>query len=412
VSARLPLAVVVDLNKTGAATARCLGRAGLRVTGAHGVGYPAIGARSRYVSAPHVQPGLAPTALLNVLRRFAGDTGDKAVIFCATDEAVDFCSRHRGALEDRFHLPAARSAALHELLDKGLQGTVAARGGLSVPPTIVVHQDDGANLAELADVPLPAIVKPANSLLGYKRFMGVESTRSGLEARVASTLPRCPHLVVSAYVPGDASANRTVMGLARRAGPPIGVMVTRKLRQVPRLAYGSASLAETCVDDELVDLAARFVRETGVTGPFELEFKREHGTGRAWFLEANFRFSALVGMTAAGDMNLPHLVYLDAIGAPVPEPPPEPPRVRWVDELRDWRLCASGEVSLDELLHGYADVNCPSLFDRDDPGPFEMALHEARREAGADRPLFDRVLEHLLTTWNSRPCGASAGVST
>jgi predicted ATP-grasp superfamily ATP-dependent carboligase len=272
-----------------------------------------------------------------------------------------------------------------------------------VPTTVAVRHGDAASLEALADVPLPAIVKPGNSLLGYKRFMGVESTRAGLESRVAATLPRCPYLLVSSYVPGGADANRTVMGIARRAGAPIGLTVTRKLRQVPMLAYGSASLAETCEDDELAALAARFVGDAGLTGPFELEFKREHGAGRAWFLEANVRFSALVGLAAASGVNLPHLAYLDAIGAPLPAVPQERPRVRWVDELRDWRLCASGEVPLEELLDGYAGVRCLSLADRDDPRPFEMALRDERIEAGADRALFERVLDHLLASGQGPP---------
>lgn len=409
------MAVVVDLNKTGALIARCLGRAGVRVTGAHTVRQPAIGASSRYVEGAMVQPGLLPAQLLEILLRLTDRAEGKSVLMCATDEAVDFCSRYRGALEERFHLPSAQSASLHELLDKGRQGVLAARSGLDVPPTVVVRRDNPESLAQLASVPLPAIVKPGNSLFGYKRFMGVEQTLNGLEARVAATLPHCPRLLVSAYVPGEADANYTVMGLGRREGPPLIAAVTRKLRQVPRLAYGSASLAETCVDDELSELSARFIRDVVLAGPFELEFKREGGSGRPWFIEANFRFSALVEMTATAGMNLPYLVYLDALGVPLCDKPCDPPRVLWVDEFRDWKLCANGQVSLDELLGGYSGVNCLSLFDRDDPAPFELALRNARTEAGADLPLFEQVLARLLTAFesarqiDSRPVATPAG---
>jgi predicted ATP-grasp superfamily ATP-dependent carboligase len=394
------LAVVVDLNKTGALIARCLGRAGVRVTGAHTVRQPALGASSRYVEEAVVRHGIPPGQLLEILSRLVAPTAGKAVLMCATDEAVDFCSRYRSALEARFHLPTARAAPLHELLDKGRQAALAARSGLAVPPTVSLKRNDPQSLATLARIPLPAMVKPGNSLFGYKRFMGVEQTRAGLEARVAATLSRCPHLLVSSYVPGGPEANYTVMGLGRRGRPPLMVSVIRKLRQVPEPAFGAASLAETCADDELASATASFISEAGLTGPFELEFKREEGSGRPWFIEANFRFSALVEMTEAGGISLPHLVYLDALGCDLPDEPPTRRTIRWVDEFRDWRLCATGHLPLDELFRGYSDVNHLSLFDRDDPAPFDIALRRARDEAGTALPLFELALARLLRTFD------------
>jgi predicted ATP-grasp superfamily ATP-dependent carboligase len=253
------------------------------------------------------------------------------------------------------------------------------------------------------------MVKPGNSLFGYKRLMGVEQTRTGLEARVASTLSRCPHLLVSSYVPGGPEANYTVMGLGRRGCPPLIVSVIRKLRQVPELAFGAASLAETCWDNELAAIAARFISEVGLTGPFELEFKREECSGEPWFIEANFRFSALVEMTEAEGMNLPHLVYLDALGGDLTDKAAVRRKIRWVDELRDWRLCATGELQLDELLHGYSGVNHLSLFDRDDPAPFDIALRRAREEAGKALPLFELVLARLLERFEGARPSVAAG---
>jgi hypothetical protein len=117
-------------------------------------------------------------------------------------------------------------------------------------------------------------------------------------------------------------------------------------------------------------------------------------------------------MTAAAGMNLPHLVYLDALGCPLPDKPSGQVRVRWADEFRDWRLCATGQVPLDELLRGYSGVNCLSLCDRDDPEPFDMALRNARNDAGVDRPLFELVLDHLLTTCaNARLAGSRAATT-
>lgn len=394
-----PCAVIVDLNKTGALLARCLGRAGVRVTGAHTVRQPALGACSRHVEGAVVRPGLPPEQLLELLSALAERAAGKAVLMCATDEAVDFCSRYRGALAERFHLPGASAAALHELLDKGRQAALAVRSGLNVPPTVSIRRDEPQSLAALELIPLPAIVKPGNSLLGYKRFMGVEQTREGLAARVAATLPRCPHLLVSTYVPGGPESNYTVMGLGRRGRAPLVVTVTRKLRQVPQPAFGAASLAETCVDEELATAASKFIGEVGLTGPFELEFKREEGSGRPWFIEANFRFSALVEMTEAGGTSLPHLVYLDALGRELPDTTKGRRRVRWVDELRDWRLCATGQIALEELLRGYEGVNRLSLFDGDDPEPFETALRREREEAGASLHLFEDVLARLLKTF-------------
>jgi D-aspartate ligase len=397
-------AVVFDLNKTGCAIARCLGRAGVPVTGIHTVPYPALGARSRYVHEPLVLPGAAggaalgldDAAVLAALRAVAERGDEKPVLFCATDRAVDFCSRHRAVLGDAFHLPNATAMPLHELLDKSVQANVAARAGLAVPPTAVIDRGTEDIARALAGVPLPAIVKPGNSLFGYKRLMGIEATRDGLARRVRETLRECPHVVVSAYVPGEAAANHTVMALGCRDGSVVVATVTRKLRQLPQLAFGSGTLVESCEDGELAALARAFAREAGITGPVELEFKREHGDGRAWFVEANLRSSALVEMTAASGVNLPYLAYLDALGEALPAVPTGREHVVWVDELRDWRLCANGAIGLDELLRGYSGVTLLSLHAADDPEPFATALRDATAEAGEHGGLFAHVLDRLL----------------
>jgi D-aspartate ligase len=389
-------ALVFDLNKTGCAMARCLGRAGVPVTGIHTVAYPALGARSRYVNEPVLLPRATDAEKLAALDAIASRYAEKPVVLCATDSAVDFCSRNRAILDERFHLPAAAPAPLHVLLDKGAQAEVAARARIAVPPTVVIHRHTPDLVRALAPIPLPAIVKPGTSLFGYKRLMGIEPTRDGLAQRVAATLAECPYVVVSAYVPGDAAANYTVMALGRRDGTVVVAAVVRKLRQLPHLAFGSGTLVETCADAELAALAGAFVREAGITGPVELELKREHGTGRPWFVEANLRSSALVEMTAAAGVNLPQLAYLDALGAALPDAPAERAGVVWVDELRDWKLCAGGAIALDELLRGYAGVTMLSLHAADDPEPFAAALRDAMEEAGEHRALFTHVLDRLL----------------
>jgi predicted ATP-grasp superfamily ATP-dependent carboligase len=393
-AARRAAAVVVDLNKTGCAVVRCLGRAGVAVTGVHAVPYPALGARSRYASDPVVVPNATSRELLAAFEALADRLGAMPVVVCATDQAIDFCSRHRAALALRYHLPGARAAALHELLDKGTQAELAERAGLRVPPTVVVRRGEPLDDARLAAVGLPAIVKPASSLFGYKRFMGIERTRTALGARIARTLEQCPAVVVSRYVSGDARANFTVMVLGRRDGTALVAAVTRKLRLTPSPAFGAGTLVETCRDDELEALAAAFVREAGLTGPAELEFKREDGAGPAWFIEANLRCSALVGMTPAAGANLPLCAYLDALGLPLPVRGAGA-AVTWVDELRDWGACAAQGVSRAAMLRDYDRVSLLSLYADDDPEPFTAALRDARADAGEDE-LFALALERLV----------------
>jgi predicted ATP-grasp superfamily ATP-dependent carboligase len=369
-----PPAVVFDLNKTGCAVVRCLGRAGIAVTGVHAVPYPALGARSRYVTDPVVMPDATADELLAAFAALGGRLGHKAVVLCATDQAVDFCSRHRTILATHFHLPGARAATLHDLLDKDTQSALAERAGLRVPATVVARRGQQVDAARLDSIGLPAIVKPANSLFGYKRLMGVERTRAALEARIARTLEQCPAVVVSRYVEGGASANYTVMALGCRDGTTLVCAVTRKVRQTPSPAFGAGTLVETCRDDELEALTAAFVRTAGFTGPIELEFKRENGDGPAWFVEANLRCSALVGMTPAAGANLPLHAYLDALELPAPARSRPDAPVVWVDELRDGHACAEQGIPREEMLRQYDRVTMLSLHADDDPAPFAAAV--------------------------------------
>jgi hypothetical protein len=71
----------------------------------------------------------------------------------------------------------------------------------------------------------------------------------------------------------------------------------------------------------------------GIAGA--LEFKRHPRTGRLHFIEINARPASQIGAARASGVNLPHLAYLDAIGAELPEMAVGEGSVRWIDARRD-----------------------------------------------------------------------------
>ena len=104
-----------------------------------------------------------------------------------------------------------------------------------------------------------------------------------------------------------------VAGLADGHGHLLSAVGMRKLTITDK---GKAWAGITIQDDELTDLARRFVAATRWRGPFELELLRTTG-GELFILEINPRFPAWIYLAAAAGHNQPAALLCLALDEPV-----------------------------------------------------------------------------------------------
>jgi predicted ATP-grasp superfamily ATP-dependent carboligase len=92
--------------------------------------------------------------------------------------------------------------------------------------------------------------------------------------------------------------------------------VVHELRAHPIL-FGSGSIVEPVIDQEIAGLCDKFLRGIGYVGICEIEVKRDTRDGVVRLIEANPRYSVTADASIYAGVDIGWLHYLDLIGQPV-----------------------------------------------------------------------------------------------
>jgi predicted ATP-grasp superfamily ATP-dependent carboligase len=343
-----PPAVVVGAGwVAGLAAIRFLGRAGVRVL-AVDHRHSALGFRSRYAE-PRVAPAREGAEYVRFLRELGA-----GVVFPTHDDDLELIARHRADLEFTYPFPAWD--VLGRAQDKRGQVAAAARAGVPVPATADAPSDGFA---------LPALVKPARAPAFRRRF-GVKAFRCETRAELAAAFERAREFdpLVQEWIPGGDDALYTLGSYVSADGRALGIFSGRKLRQTPR-AIGTARVAEARWNDDVVEQGLAVIRELGVWGISQVEFKHDSRDGRFKLIEVNPRLWEWHGLAAACGVDLPVIAYRDVLGERV-----EP--VRMHGDGRRWAITLVRGARPVPQRPPYVDA----MWARDDPKP--ALVHLAR----------------------------------
>ena len=343
-----PAGVVVGVGwVAGLAAIRSLGRAGVHVL-AVDHRPSALGFRSRYAQA-RVAPARSGESYVDFLR-----TLGPGVVFPTHDDDLETLARHRSDLP--LTCPFPDWNVLGCVQDKREQVAAAERAGVPAPRT----SDTSA-----ADFDFPVLVKPAFAPAFRLRF-GVKAflcqTRAELESALARARDFRP--VVQEWIPGGDDTLYTLGSYVSEDGEALGLFSGRKLLQTPR-GLGTARAAEALWVDEVVEQGLALLRELGVWGISQVEFKRDPRDGRFKLIEVNPRLWEWHGLASACGVDLPRIAYLDLVGE-------RPAPVRMVGEGKRWAITLARRRRPAFQRPPYVDA----MWARDDPRP--ALVHWAR----------------------------------
>ncbi len=212
---------------------------------------------------------------------------NKPVLFPTNDQMVQTLAEQWDVLDPHYRLSWSHSRAqVTALLKKTNVEGYCEKQGLSYPTTRRLYAKSDARLA-LAEVGLPAIVKPEKPLAGFKTafphdYLELERLAEAFEA----DLP----FVVQRFIPGDESTTH-FCALYLDHGEVLARFDGRKLRSRP---LGHTTVAESCVQDDVYREALRFFSGLDIEEIAQLlnisekTVKRDWALARAW-LEKTLR---------------------------------------------------------------------------------------------------------------------------
>jgi predicted ATP-grasp superfamily ATP-dependent carboligase len=293
---------------------RSLGSVGLRVgvaDGPHAGTVPATA--SRWCSFRGELPGRGdPNAYIDGLLRLLEVTPTKVVI-PVHDASVEALRSRRSEFDGRTVLALMDEPALALATDKVQTLCIAETLGIPVPAGRTITQvSDCAGAAR--ELGFPLVVKPAQSWTAQSAHVGrlvceVVANRDELDTAVAKVLNAGSVALLQTWAGGAKEAVSVFFADGR---------IWARFAQVAHRTYpamgGNSVLRESIpLPGDATVMAERLVREMGLTGYSEVEFRRD-AAGRPLLMEINPRLSASVEAATRSGVDFPRLIYSWAAG--------------------------------------------------------------------------------------------------
>jgi len=373
-----PPVVVLGLSPTGLHCIRSLAQFGAEVWGV-GDRWQA-GARTRFLTgliADGEDSELVAALLARAdVWRTAGRP--KPVLIASSDQHVEFITRNHAELEEHFAFQASYADGLADrIMAKDSFAEICEQNGVALPQTLETTREN--LLTDGQKLPFPCMIKPAQIHRVKEAMRGTKGWTATSPEQLPAIAREVPEgagtLLVQEIVPGPESNITLACSYFDRNSEPHHMFTARKLRQFPR-GFGSASLVQSCEEEETAAITKRLLTAIGYHGIAASEFKRDPASGALKIIEVNVRPSLWFSLSEASGRPVVLSAYCDLAGLPLPPERKQEHGVRWRYRTKDlvsalgYRLAASGILpSPDVASVGAATRTVSPVFSIRDPGP-------------------------------------------
>jgi predicted ATP-grasp superfamily ATP-dependent carboligase len=311
-------AVVAGATVTGLAFVRSLGRRGVPVFTLDHRSWE-IGMLSRY-SRPLVlpDPGSGPGAWADFLLRAGASLRSRPALIPTGDAQL------RALVPAAERLAGAYSAVLppaeifQRMADKCRQYSLLEAAGAPLPKAVQPADETDLERAAAA-VGLPCVVKPGLGDLWTQKtgrkldlVHTLDELRSAFHAMTAAGVG----VLVQELIPGGDDAFFGCICHIDAAGVVRACFTKRKLRQFPP-GFGNGSYQISVDSPEAREISLRLLRDIGYHGTAAVEYKIDSRDNRLKLIEINCRSVSGTQLAVESDVDLPWIVYRDAIGRPL-----------------------------------------------------------------------------------------------
>lgn len=324
---------------------RPLGLAGIACAVVTQPGSPSV--YSRFTRAALYWDDLSEGAekLVDALVRFGAAQAEPPVLFYTEDAHLLLVSRYRRRLRSTFRFVIGDEQLIEDLVDKARFQALAERLHLPVPATRRICAT-GSSPPRL-DLHFPIIIKPPTRDSDWSAAWG---QRKALQVETPAVMAELwPQLVASGtdllaqeLIPGPESRIESYHVYIDDQGAIVGEFTGRKIRTRPNV-FGFSTALETTDKTDVTTTGRALVQRLNLRGVAKVDFKRGPDD-RLHILEINPRFNLWHHLGAVSGVNLPALVYADAVGRPRPAIRAARAGVRWCLLWHD--ILAAGETGI------------------------------------------------------------------
>ncbi len=295
----------------GLSLARELRRIGYRVIGADTRRLP-FGLHSRYVHTVHSLPAADnPTFEPNFVDLVEKVRPD-AILPLGTYGVKAVC-RQESTFRNLTGFNVPSLDGFMAAFDHAVCGVECAR--LNIPCPATYSLDEAKQLLASGKGTLTLVVKPRTDV-GAARGVNYVRDIETLQNSESVCTAQYGGTVIQEYIPGEASAMRTVVVLFDKGSKLVAAFTTQKHRQWPTIG-GLTAVGVSTSEFHLVDQMLPFFKKWGWRGVAEVELKYDSRDGRYKVIEINPRFPAYLRFPNSCGSPLVRLAAILALGEKV-----------------------------------------------------------------------------------------------
>ncbi|MFH1017353.1 MAG: hypothetical protein V1798_04115 [Pseudomonadota bacterium] len=281
---------------------------------------------------PRDFPADAARAISEAAREFP----DRPVVMTGRDPDALIVSRNREDFSRHMRIKTAPAELMETLTDKRKFADLAERNGIPTPRSFAPA--DVEELMRLSEeLSFPCLLKPHAQELWRRDDMYtiVGRWKKAYLARDHADLVRAwteiskidRRFLIQEYIPGGDDTIFELQAYCDRPGHVAGFFLDRKIRTFPAF-FGQGCYIRSWRDPAIEKVAVEALEKIGYLGPANIDVKRDPTTGKVAVLEINPRFSLWCHLASRCGVNLPHAMYNDCTGLPLPRLVQKPTETR------------------------------------------------------------------------------------
>ena len=309
--------------------------------------------------------------LVDALVRFGAAQPEPPVLFYTEDSHLLLLSRYRHRLKPAFRFVLGDEQLIEELVDKARFQELAERLHLPVPAARRIYTIGRSSPPRL-DLNFPIVIKPPTRGSSWSVIWGKrKALRVDTPAAMRELWPRLvasgTELLAQELIPGPESRIESYHVYVDEQGAIAGEFTGRKIRTKPS-AFGFSTALEITEKADVTTQGRALVQHLNLRGVAKVDFKRGLDD-KLHILEINPRFNLWHHLGAVAGVNLPALVYADAVGLPRPAVRGARAGVRWCLMWHDISAARASDVPLAVWLPWALRCEAKSAVAWDDPMP-------------------------------------------
>ncbi len=340
-----------------------------------------IAAHSKYVRAVRLIDGSNAKLTIDAIVSEAKLEARKPVLLVAGDRSLLQACRHQEELKPHLHLLLPAIDAAETVVSKEIFRVFAESHGAPVPKSWLPNSQQ--ELLQLSQtLRYPVVIKPVQSTdWQTPAVVAQQGHIKMILARDSAALvyhwtflaASCGPALVQEYIDGSDSDHYSYVSYRDANGHELVGICVQKLRLNP--IHGGLSSLAVCVEDESMRRSAQnLLQQLSYVGAASVCFKRDPRNDQAFIFEVNGRLPLVHGALFANGVDLPWLMYCDALGLPCTRLSVAPSRQTWISlthdywAVRDYMRC--NELSISDWMRSLMSVRYIVEFDPKDLNVF------------------------------------------